>query len=599
MAGVSSLREIWEGDMKLTLSMGIACVLAPAFAHAADFRMVTDAMLRNPDASDWLMLSRTYDEQRYSPLDQINKSNVATLDMVWARGLPEGTQETTPIVHDGVIYTVEPGGGVLALDGRTGDEKWEYRPKFPADMAEFIGDGEHSRVKSIAIYQDMVYYPSPDGLLVALDAQTGKVRWKVQTQDYHQQTENTGGMIVADGKVITSRTCVVRAGCFIGANDAMTGQEVWRFYETAAPGEPGGDTWGGMPADQRVASSWGLPGSFDPARKTLYWGISNPKPYTRLKRHNGNADAVPRTAPAELYSDSTVALDVETGKLKWYYQHLPGDDWDADYHHERLLIHTRLDPDPAALKWINPLVSKGSARDIVFMTGEAGGMWALDRDTGQFLWATPFPFDVPTYNVSDIDVTTGRTHINWDSAFKKEGERHTVCFQNDKSYWAIAYDPKNNSIYIPYNDACLDMTADSSKPLGFSARRTIARPGSDPNKFFTIAKVNVSTGKIDRIYSQPVAGNGSALVTAGDLLFWGDVDRRFRAFDPDTGKILWQTILGGIVQTSTITYAIAGKQYLLVMTGDGQSGTRNPVALSHVSTVRGANGIYVFALPEK
>jgi alcohol dehydrogenase (cytochrome c) len=519
--------------------------------------------------------------------------------MEWARGLPTGTQETTPIVHDGIIYTIEPGGGVLALDGRTGDEKWEYRRKFPADMAEFIQPPAGARAKSIAIYQDLIFYPAPDGFLVALDAQTGKVRWETKTQDYHRHTESTAGIIVADGKVITSRTCETRADCFIGAVDAKTGKEIWRFNETAGPGEPGGDSWGGMDAEKRVASSWGLPGSYDPVRKVLYWGISNPKPYTRLKRHDGNAEAVPQTAPSELYSNSTVALDVATGKLDWYYQHLPGDDWDADYHHERLLIRTRIDPSPAALKWINPGIARGQERDIVFMVGEAGGMWALDRSTGQFLWATPFPFDVPEYNVSSIDVKTGRTHMNWDAAFKKDGDRHIVCFQNTKSYWAIAYDPKRNAAFIPYHDACLDMTADTTKPLGFSKRTTIIRPGSDPKKFATIARVNLSTGEITRLYSQPEAGNGSALVTAGDLLFWGDTNRRFRAFDPDSGKILWQTILGGIVQASTITYAIDGRQYVAVMTGDGQSGTRNPVQITGTETVRGHNAIYVFALPEK
>jgi len=586
---------------RASLAVATALLSATGLCAAApmtDFKPVTEDMLTKPDPADWLMLDRTYDEQRYSPLDQINRGNVAQLTMAWSRGLPQGSQETVPIVHGGVLYTVEPGGGILALNATNGDEYWEYKRAVPKDAEEYIGTAEEARTKSIAIYQDLIFYPAPDGYLVALDARTGKVRWETKVQDYKQHTEHTAGVIVADGKVITSRTCETRAGCFVSAHDALTGKEAWKFYTTPAEGEPGGDSWGKVPTEKRIASSWGLPGSYDPVRKVVYWGISNPKPYTRLKRH-GSADGTSRMAPADLYSNSTVALDVATGKLNWYFQHLPGDDWDADYNHERVLVRTRVAPDPASVKWINPLVPKGAERDIVFSVGEAGGLWALDRSTGQFLWATPFPEDVPEYNVSSIDVETGRTHINWNSVFQKDGDRHLVCFHNTKSYWSTSYDPRRNALYIPYHDACLDMTADNRNPMGFGPRQGVVRPGSDPKKFLTIAKVNLSTGQVQKIYSQPESGNGSALVTAGDLLFWGDMNRRFRAFDPDNGKILWDAVLGGVIQTSTITYEVNGRQYIAVMTGDGQSGTAGPARISGVTTVRGHNEIYVFALPEK
>ena len=145
-------------------------------------------------------------------------------------------------------------------------------------------------------------------------------------------------------------------------------RRLWKFYNTPAPGEPGGDSWGNVPLEGRIASSWGLPGSYDPVRKVLYWAISNPKPWTRWKRH-GDINAVPRSAPSELYSNSTVALDVETGKLVWYYQHLPGDDWDLDHIHERTLVRTAINPDPAAVKWINPNITRGEVRDVVVEVG--------------------------------------------------------------------------------------------------------------------------------------------------------------------------------------------------------------------------------------
>jgi alcohol dehydrogenase (cytochrome c) len=572
---------------------------SPAITQPAElpaFRPVTQAMLENPDPSDWLMINRTYDEQRFSPLDQINKGNVGNMRLVWARGLPQGSQETTPIVSNGVLYAVVPGGGVIAINGTTGDQLWEYFRDMPRDAVDIIGGPETARTKSIAIYQDMIFYAAPDGYIVALGAEDGKERWATQAHDYNDATEHTGGMIVADGKIITNRTCEARAGCYISAHDAMTGQEVWKFWNTPGAGEAGEESWGGLPVDKRIASSWGLPGSYDPVRKRLYWAISNPKPYTRLKRH-GSIDAVPFQTPADLYSNSTVSINVETGALDWYYQHLPGDDWDADHLHERTLVRTAINPDPAAVKWINPNVTRGEERDIVFAVGEAGGMFALDRQTGQFLWASPFPVDTPQFHISDIEPTTGKVTINRANMFEKEGDRHINCFHNTRSYWSTAYNPRNNSLYIPYHDTCLDMTAMNANPMGFGPRFGVLRPGGDPAKFLQIAKVDLATGKITNIHAQSAAGNGSALVTGGDLLFWGDMNRRFRAFDADTGQVLWETILGGIIQTSTITYAVNGKQYVAVMTGDGQSGTANPVMLSNVSTVRGHNAIYVFALP--
>jgi alcohol dehydrogenase (cytochrome c) len=573
--------------------------IVPIFATAADFKPVTQQMLEDPPAADWLQISRTYDEQRFSPLNQINKRNVSKLQMVFSRGLPPGTLESTPLVHDGVMYLIEPGANLLAIDATTGDEIWEYKRDYPKDLATKIRPVTLSRSKVPALFDDMVYYTAPDGYVVAVDARTGKLRWESKAFDLETKTEHSGGLIVADSKVISNRTCVTRAGCFIVAHDARTGKELWRFYNTAAAGEPGGESWGDTPSEQRVASSWGLPGSYDPERRVLYWGVSNPIPYTRLKRHAGKADAVPFESPSELYSNSTLALDIDTGELVWYYQHLPGDDWDSDHIHERTLIRTKVSPDPRFIKWINPAIPKGEERDIVVEVAEAGDIFALDRASGEFLWAAPFPYDVPNVNMKAIDVKTGRTFINDALVFRKDGDRSVGCFQNTRSYWATSYDPKNNSLYVPFQDACLDMTADSSKPLGFGLRFGLRRPGVDPDKFMGMMKIDMATGEMQRIFSQAAPGNGSALTTAGDLLFWGDLNRRFRAFDPDTGKVLWEAMVGGMVMTSTITYAVDGRQYVAIFTGEGQSGSRSVLDMApSIKPVHGHNAIYVFALPQ-
>jgi alcohol dehydrogenase (cytochrome c) len=574
----------------LSAAASIAGIGAGAFAQG--FAPITADVLANPDPADWLMMNRTYDEQRFSPLNQINKSNVGQLRMAWSRGLPNGTQESTPIVYRGVMYLYAPGASIQALDATTGDQLWEYKRDYAP------GIGVRARNKSIAIYQDMVYFAAPDGFLLALDAQTGKLRWETKVDNGGQ---TAGGILVADGKVISNRTCEQskRENCFIAAHDAMTGKEVWKFYSTAAPGEPGGDTWADVPVEQRAAGPWGLPGSYDPKRKVLYWGIANPNPYTRLTRH-GRADAVSQSAPADLYSNSTVALDVTTGKLIWYYQELPGDDWDADHNHERILVHMRVNPDPRYVKWISSAIAPGQERDVVVTVAEGGGMFAVDQSNGDFLWARPFPYDDPNINMNDIDLKTGQTKINFDKVFKKDGDKILGCYHNTRGLWSIAYHPAKNAVYVPFQDQCLSMTANMKTKVGWGPRAGVMRPGIDPNKFMNIARIDISTGEMKILYSQPQAGQGSALVTAGDLVFWGDMNRRFRAFDADSGQVLWESIVGGMVMNSTITYAVNGKQYVMIFTGEGQSVSSGPLSLTQKSmakAVRGHNSIYVFALP--
>ncbi len=575
-----------------TLTASVALGVLGLCAQAQTFVPVTDQTLANPDPADWLMLNRTYDEQRFSPLTQINKSNVGTLRMAWSRGLPNGTQESTPIVYRGVMYLYAPGASIQAVDATTGDLLWEYKRDYPPNV------GVRARNKSLAIFEDMIYFAAPDGYLLALDALTGKLRWQTKVDNGGQ---TAGGLLVADGKVISNRTCEQskRENCFIAAHDAKTGREVWKFYVTAAPGEPGGDTWANMPVDQRAAGPWGLPGSYDPKRKVLYWGVANPNPYTRLTRH-GSADAVSLTAPADLYSNSTVALDVTTGKLDWYYQELPGDDWDADHNHERILVHTRVSPDPRFAKWISSSLVPDEERDIVVTVAEGGGMFAVEQATGEFLWARPFPYDDPNINMNDIDLKTGQTRVNYAKLFKKDGDTILGCYHNTRGLWAIAYHPGKNALYVPFQDQCLSMTANAKSPTGWGPRSGVMRPGSDPNKYMNLGRLDLTTGELRVIYSQPQASAGSALVTAGDLVFWGDQNRRFRAFDADTGKILWENIVAGMVMDSTISYAVNGKQYVMIFTGEGQSVTAGPLGLTQKSmppAVRGHNAVFVFALP--
>ncbi|MBV8844267.1 MAG: PQQ-binding-like beta-propeller repeat protein [Bryobacterales bacterium] len=565
------------------LSLSVASTLS--FAQVQSYQPVTKEMLENPSPDDWLMFSRTYDAQRFSPLKQITNQNVGQLHLAWVRGLANGQTETIPIVHNGVMYVISPGAAVEALNAVNGDLLWEYQRKVAANVAG------QARSKSLAIYQDIVVFTAPDAV-VGLDAKTGEPRWEAKTDG----RGNTSGPLIADGKVISGGACAgKRDNCFIAAHDALTGKELWRFYTTPGPGEPGDETWNGADIPKRLASTWGLPGTYDPARKMLYWGVANPMPDQRADRHNGNPDATSRTAPADLYSNSTIALDPATGKLAWYYQHLPADDWDSDYTHERTLVRTTINPDPKFVKWINPDVPKGQPRDVVATIGEAGGIFVLDRNNGQFLWATPFPYDDPNFVISNLDPKTGRTTINWNNVFKQPGDHHVVCYWNTRSYWPTAYSPVTNSLYTSYIDNCRDLTTNG--PAGRGSWKVVPRPGGDPNALTGLAKINLSTGEILRFDIGRAPGNGAMLTTAGDLVFHGDMSRRFRAFDAANGKMLWESVLGGNISVSTISYGVNGKQYICVMTGDNLKVPELSAEVPELRTPRGHNSIYVFALP--
>ena len=364
-----------------------------------------------------------------------------------------------------------------------------------------------------------------------------------------------------------------REFCFISAHDARTGKEVWKFYTTAAAGEPGGDTWANMPTEQRAASPWGLPGSYDPKRQITYWGIANPDPYTRL-----TPSRQPRRDLALGAVESLQQLDGRARhrdrQAQWHYQELPGDDWDADHNQERILLRTIVNPDARHVKWRATDLPRNQEREVVVTVGEGGGLFMVEREGGKFLWAHPFPYDNPDLNMNEINPETGQTHVNVDKLFKKDGQTILGCFHNTRGLWSIAYHPKKNALYVPFQDQCLSMTSNMKAKTGWGPRVGVMRPGIDPNKFMNLAKIDLATGEMKVLYSQAQPSQSSALVTDGDLVFWGDANRRFRAFDADSGKVLWETVVGGIVMTSTITYAVNGKQYVAILTGDGQSVTQ-------------------------
>ena len=571
-----------------------------AAGQAADFSPVTDEMLLDPDPSDWLMIHRTYDFQSFSPLDQINRDNVDQLQLAWMRAMDEGPQENRPLVYDGMMYIAHPGGDhIQALDATTGDLLWDYERELPEDVREYAAFGD--RTRTLAIYGDHVYHLTVDSYLIGLDARTGELAWETQMADYRDGITHSSGAMIIKGMVMSGRTCTpssLEARCFIAAHDADTGAEVWRTYTAAGADDPGGQTWGNLPTAQRVhVSPWGVPGSYDPVLNRVFWGIGVPLPYPRIVRR-GTWDVGDRT-PCELYSNSTMAMNADTGELDWYYQHLPCDDWDQDFVQERTLIDTVVNPDPEAVRWINPkLAGTAEERKVVVVLGEPGGLFVNDRETGEFLWASPLPHtSTERFVIRDIDVDTGTVFINMDLVAKELGERHVVCGHNVKSWWSWSYSPLTNLLYIPINRSCLDQTANERTISGASPRFSIPEPGLETDGHLTeVRAIDMTTGREAWRFSQRAPNSGSTLATAGSVVFFGDLNRRLRAFDAETGEVLWSTILGSQITGYPVTYAVGGRQYLTVPVGG--VGDRLATYAPELEAPTGSNMLVTFALPE-
>ena len=550
-----------------------------------DFVPVTDAMLEKPDPANWLMWRRTLDSWGYSPLDQINRNNVAQLRMVWTRGMADGrSQESTPLVYDGVMYLPNSGDYIQALDARTGDFIWDYQRKIPEG-------GRRDKNRNLAIYGNLIIDTSSDNAVFGVDAQTGKIVWETQILDPKKPANASSGPIIAKGKVISGRQCQPGAGhegCIITAHDAKTGKELWRTSTIPKPGEPGDETWGGVPLEQRWhIGTWMVP-SYDPELNLIYVGtsVTIPAPKFILGGNNNK----------HLYHNSTLALNADTGKIVWYYQHIV-DHWDLDHPFERILVDTVVAPNASDVLWINPKVKSGERRKVITgIPGKTGVVYTLDRRTGEFLWARPTVYQNV---ISGIDGNTGEVTVNSEVQFSAINQSHLVCpgSTGGKNWPAGAYSPLTNMMYFPLQNMCNMATTttdqrDPSKVYGISMAQQLA-PGTD--KVGTVWAISTDTGHAAWKYEQR-AGTLSLVTTGGGLVFGGDDNGRFRAFDDKTGKVLWETNLGSPVSGFPITFAAGGKQYVAVTTGPSLVSTSALGLTPELKPGNGAN-IFVFALP--
>lgn len=590
MRACSRLQRFGAATAAMAL-LGLAATAALHAQSAARFTPVTEAQLLHPDPDDWLMWRRTQDLWGYSPLKQIDAGNVQQLRLVWSRGLEQGIQEGTPLVHNGVMYFPNPKNVVQAIDAVTGDLLWEHRRSEPEDIGKYVLGPFVNR--NLAILGNLIFDISSDGYVYALDARTGKEAWSSLIIDYHTGIHQTSGPIIADGKVITGRACdpsemASPAPCVITAHDPLTGKELWRTRTIPGPGEPGDETWGDVPFSERKHVGTWIPPSYDPELKLIFIGTSVTSPAPKFLLAGNDRKY--------LYHNCTLAIDVATGRIVWYYQHVV-DNWDFDHVFERLLLDTQVAPDPKSVKWISPDIKPRQVYKVVTgIPGKSGIVYTLDRRTGKFLWATP---TVRQNVVESIDGRTGEAHVNPAVTYSAKGDKAEVCpgIGGGKNWPTGAYSPLTDTMFFPLLNACADVevTIASRKEksvYGFGGSNKLA-PGTQ--NLGTLHAISPRTGRTLWKYEQR-APLMSLFASGSGLLFGGDLAGRFRAFDQRTGKVLWETNLGSQVTGFPMTYAVNGTQYVAVSTGKSL-GTSMYLTLTPEIRPSESYNLFVFALP--
>lgn len=518
----------------------------------------------------------------FSTLDQINTGNVGSLRLAWAWNMEPGYQEEAPLAHDGVLFLANPRNVVQALDARTGDLLWEYRRELPKVDGGYHNDLFSRARGTIALHDDSVFLATADAHIVALDAHSGKVIWDTAVADYQQGYTFTGGPLAARGKVIAGISGCTNpgtSGCFIVALDGKTGTEVWRSKTIAQPGSPGDESWHGLPVEKRNGGSVWTSGSYDPALNLFYSGTGGPIPHSEIVRGTGDG--------AVLYTDSTLALNGDTGKIVWFHQYLPRDQWNLDHTFEQVLADIDVDRHP---------------RQALLTLGKPGILWALDRRTGTFLWERETTYQ----NVyKHIDAETGQVALNETLIPSKLDETKFACPSDygGKLWMASAYNPASKTLFVPLNNLCMNWKIVAQEPLLGEdygrGRMEFRHAPNDNGDIGRVDAINLDNKQTQWSQARHPYWTSSLLATAGGVVFGGDANRRLVAFDGASGKILWQLPLNSQPGGFPMTYMAGGKQYVAIPVGPSLIGNRVIHQLTpEIPVPSNGSTLLVFALPD-
>ncbi len=485
---------------------------------------------------NWMTYSGGYSSWRYSTLDQINTTNVSHLAMQWAFQSAElGQFETTPLAVDGVIYGTAPNDRAFAIDARTGRAIWRYQRVLPAKIQVCCGMVN----RGFAVLGNRLFMATLDAHLLALDTKTGNVIWDVVAADYHLGYSFTVAPLAVKNAIIVGTSggeYGIRG--FVDAFDATTGKRLWRFDTVPSPDQPGHETWTGDSWKTGGAPTW-ITGSYDPALNLIYWPTGNPSPSTYGADRAGD----------NLYSNSMLALDADTGKLKWYFQFTPHDLYDYDATQIPVLV----DAD-----W------EGKARKLLIHANRNGFLYVLDRTDGKFLSATPLGVITWAKGIG----ADGRPIVNPDAIPGEKGVRVCPGAIGLTNWFSPSYNPATRLLYIATSNEC-DIFTSSPQPYraGHDFLGSIYVPEPGPRSSGALEAIDPFTGKKKWTFPYLDNPNGGALSTAGGLVFAGDYDGNFIALDAQTGHDLWHVQLGAGIDSTAITYELDGRQYVLIPAG--------------------------------
>ena len=503
------------------------------------------------DPNGWAIAGHDYGNTRFSPLKQITSENVGKLQLAYSLSLASlRSNESSPVVIGDTLYVTTSWGPkyVYAINAATGAKKWTYEPDMPDDVLQYACCDVNNR--GVAYADGKIFIGRLDGKLTALDAASGKELWTSKVVDYKQGSVITSPPLVVRDKIITGfggGEYGVRGALL--AFDLNTGKQLWQTYTVPAPGEPGSETWKGDTGLHGGGAAW-LVGSYDEKTDTVYWGTSNPGPWNTGVRSTGDGNFGKLT---NLYTASTLAIDPNTGKIKWHIQGTPADAWDYDGVNELLLTDLKI----------------GGADTPVLMKADRNGFFFVaNRETGKMISAEKYVY---TTWAKKFDISTMRAEEDPD---KRPGPGHPakdICpnLVGGKNWQPMSFNPQTGLVYIPTNNVCMDWSvSDVTYKRGVFYLGAEFPTKEGPGGFLgeLVAWDPIANKKVWGI-KEDLPFNGGTLTTAGNLVFSGNLHGDFRAIDAKTGTVLWSKNLGSGIGAGPVTYSVGGKQYVAIVIG--------------------------------